>query len=125
MRISDWSSDVCSSDLEDRPALALQRPASVLAERDVLPADLAHAVRGRCRSGGFEIDDADDLTRGHASKWARRRAIATLFRRARKKRRSRGCPEALIDCRPFRSEEHTSELQSLMRISYDVSCLKK
>src|SRR3546814_1242477 len=37
---------------EDRPALALQRPASVLAERDVLPADLAHAVRGRCRSGG-------------------------------------------------------------------------
>src|SRR3546814_12035468 len=87
MRISDWSSDVCSSDLEDRPALALQRPASVLAERDVLPADLAHAVRGRCRSGGFEIDDADDLTRGHASKWARRRAIAPLFRRARKKRR--------------------------------------
>src|SRR3546814_9129153 len=85
---------------EDRPALALQRPASVLAERDVLPADLAHAVRGRCRSGGFEIDDADDLTRGPASTWARRRAIATL-----------------------RSEEHTSALQSLMRISYAVCCL--
>src|SRR3546814_6686933 len=36
-----------------------------------------------------------------------------------------------IDCSdqikrlPFRSEEHTSELQSLMRISYDVFCLKK
>src|SRR3546814_10358334 len=28
-------------------------------------------------------------------------------------------------CRPIRSEEHTSELQSLMRISYAVFCLKK
>src|SRR3546814_19112420 len=87
---------------EDRPALALQRPASVLAERDVLPADLAHAVRGRCRSGGFEIDDADDPTRGHASNWARRRAIATFFRPHRQKRRSRGSPTALTDWTPFK-----------------------
>src|SRR3546814_6500141 len=29
------------------------------------------------------------------------------------------------ECQPFRSEEHTSELQSLMRISYAVFCLKK
>src|SRR3546814_6891994 len=33
------------------------------------------------------------------------------------------CPD--IGCRPSRSEEHTSELQSLMRISYAVFCLKK
>src|SRR3546814_2368969 len=34
-------------------------------------------------------------------------------------------PRAELDRRPFRSEEHTSELQSLMRISYAVFCLKK
>src|SRR3546814_9503242 len=37
------------------------------------------------------------------------------------------CPQRIGDARPFvgRSEEHTSELQSLMRISYAVFCLKK
>src|SRR3546814_2402303 len=47
--------------------------------------------------------------------------------------RFRGSPTILVDGRdpfasgdePFRSEEHTSELQSLMRISYAVFCLKK
>src|SRR3546814_5450947 len=34
-------------------------------------------------------------------------------------------PLLLVDGRPVRSEEHTSELQSLMRISYAVFCLKK
>src|SRR3546814_5608146 len=33
--------------------------------------------------------------------------------------------EAVITARPMRSEEHTSELQSLMRISYAVFCLKE
>src|SRR3546814_6827904 len=36
-----------------------------------------------------------------------------------------GCPWAPASRRPSRSEEHTSELQSLMRISYAVFCLKK
>src|SRR3546814_2533687 len=63
MRISDWSSDVCSSDLPARP----------------------------------EIDELDMLQRPFA------------FRRHHH----------------ARSEEHTSELQSLMRISYAVFCLKK
>src|SRR3546814_6646314 len=34
-------------------------------------------------------------------------------------------PDRMAHCRYFRSEEHTSELQSLMRISYAVFCLKK
>src|SRR3546814_10593843 len=38
---------------------------------------------------------------------------------------SRGCQPMDRDKRPLRSEEHTSELQSLMRISYAVFCLKK
>src|SRR3546814_9475233 len=45
---------------------------------------------------------------------------------ARRDRRCRAHPEALVDLdADMRSEEHTSELQSLMRISYAVFCLKK
>src|SRR3546814_6292591 len=38
---------------------------------------------------------------------------------------ARAVPESRRGCKPDRSEEHTSELQSLMRISYAVFCLKK
>src|SRR3546814_4967479 len=98
MRISDWSSDVCSSDLWQKPKqppvdpqwpitpkpISLP-PLSRLAERtDQLdmsrPAELAHRLYGR-------------------------QYITCLGQQ--------------------RSEEHTSELQSLMRISYAVFCLKK
>src|SRR3546814_3492080 len=53
-----------------------------------------------------------------------------LLRRAQPQRRrpalgARRCGEARRAARPHRSEEHTSELQSLMRISYAVFCLKK
>src|SRR3546814_1145903 len=84
MRISDWSSDVCSSDL--LPARARTRP------RNHRP--------------------------GHAAEleWRRRRA-RLLHPRHRVGRRHHRDVE--------RSEEHTSELQSLMRISYAVFCLKK
>src|SRR3546814_9719547 len=52
--------------------------------------------------------------------WRRRR----LHLRDARLSRGRGCPLPSL-LRPFRSEEHTSELQSLMRISYAVFCLKK
>src|SRR3546814_9802485 len=55
----------------------------------------------------------------------------TLFRSAQAERRRAGCgndqhdlPRRALD-QGWRSEEHTSELQSLMRISYAVFCLKK
>src|SRR3546814_5078022 len=79
MRISDWSSDVCSSDLCLRrwpirtPIVAGSRPGAI----------------------------------SKASRWSKGSAAPI--------RMSRSC----------RSEEHTSELQSLMRISYAVFCLKK
>src|SRR3546814_10372440 len=57
-----------------------------------------------------EFDDADD---------------ACLVARVRKLARERGEQEEGQDEQPGRSEEHTSELQSLMRISYAVFCLKK
>src|SRR3546814_2642361 len=106
MRISDWSSDVCSSDLAaGGGAAALVEGAASLAgqKRDDF-------LREQVRQGGIllwvklhEIDEVDEA-----------RAILTR----------NGASE--IHVHPVaRSEEHTSELQSLMRISYAVFCLKK
>src|SRR3546814_4736078 len=107
MRISDWSSDVCSSDLGPLPGLqqhrlAVRRRPSALAPppRHVgeLEADHAPAVGGE--AGGEEAHEG----------CVHRRAGAVGEGEGERRRRS---------------EEHTSELQSLMRISYAVFCLKK
>src|SRR3546814_3389050 len=91
MRISDWSSDVCSSDLA-----ALEQ----LRDRDGTIDDLRH-----------RLDRSDEERRE-----AQARVIGLL-----------AGPGPTESKRGFfgRSEEHTSELQSLMRISYAVFCLKK
>src|SRR3546814_2666632 len=108
MRISDWSSDVCSSDLLDYAAADLAT-VSLLdgGERLVLgqPAETAASL------GRFSKADAERLP-GFREKLLR---LAGALR------------PALLRTPPRldRSEEHTSELQSLMRISYAVFCLKK
>src|SRR3546814_6615866 len=103
MRISDWSSDVCSSDL--KPG-SLERLVDLCGLKSRLFDVLNHVLellRSRSKLFGFFlkrlalIQQALDPPLGP-------RAIAREF---------------------FRSEEHTSELQSLMRISYAVFCLKK
>src|SRR3546814_5413932 len=101
MRISDWSSDVCSSDLGVRVALHAR-----IGRDDVgVEPGAQHAALGFGR-------------RGRASRKQRRHAG-----RARNKHATDARHRPL---RPTgRSEEHTSELQSLMRISYAVFCLKK
>src|SRR3546814_6038511 len=83
MRISDWSSDVCSSDL-----IEVMRVTQLAGElrRAGVGADVEHPVLHRRRHHGHRQVRPDDAGR---------------------------------------SEEHTSELQSLMRISYAVFCLKK
>src|SRR3546814_7496794 len=118
MRISDWSSDVCSSDLW-RPA----PPTNYRRE---------YAAAGRCaspRAGGRtllracgKVYDADPC-RSHRDtcrtpKRRRARPVAPKHRPA-------ASVEEAARGTLLRSEEHTSELQSLMRISYAVSCLKK
>src|SRR3546814_1871966 len=110
MRISDWSSDVCSSDLSRRRALRDRGH-----ERSSPDGDARTVVRARrhalpARSSPLRC------TRGSA----RCRRI-----RAGPGRPWRSCTTVGLTYRHYRSEEHTSELQSLMRISYAVFCLKK
>src|SRR3546814_9756934 len=103
MRISDWSSDVCSSDLVMRRRQAepvLQEHLSCGGVEQVRAAhDFGDALRGI-------VDDHGQLV-GPGAVRAPQHEIADL------------CGNVLL-----RSEEHTSELQSLMRISYAVFCLK-
>src|SRR3546814_6586405 len=101
MRISDWSSDVCASDL-----LANQLSASLTKIAGLLSKSIfAELVKVRASA------DAESLR--------------ALFSRASLLAIITGILIAIIVVFIGRSEEHTSELQSLMRISYAVFCLKK
>src|SRR3546814_10043766 len=136
MRISDWSSDVCSSDLQ--PFFAAQDqilgldlddvPARVAADDlgpdhpdAAAPAILAQWNPGCSRKGG-PIGVAVRVLRRPAPAYDGER---TEFRARSACRQTRGERRDAQKTRPSRSEEHTSELQSLMRISYAVFCLKK
>src|SRR3546814_4903043 len=99
MRISDWSSDVCSSDL--RRGLEVQGEA-----------DHRH---GRARLYGRIRREDLQAARRLRQLWLSRKPCGEL-------RSHRLC---VLLAQMLRSEEHTSELQSLMRISYAVFCLKK
>src|SRR3546814_1092961 len=106
MRISDWSSDVCSSDLGAGDLLGSEQDRGVMIFDD--QCDAAEEVFAQ---------PVDQCTR-------------TLHPddRLRRDQMDRGRPlgQAPDHARMAnRSEEHTSELQSLMRISYAVFCLKK
>src|SRR3546814_1864041 len=117
MRISDWSSDVCSSDLlpvQTRRAFQIGN-AVVLGQQVnifLLPQAGDQLVLGRDERGpvGHACfpDQAGKALRGPHTMQRLGRADHRLRRHA-----------------ADRSEEHTSELQSLMRISYAVFCLKK
>src|SRR3546814_5905461 len=115
MRISDWSSDVCSSDLMKRLHLGERGDAARLAP--------GQEVAGRPRIGAacMRIADGD----GEELKESKLRALVGRRDQRRQRQRGRGRGEGgeLVH-RAIRSEEHTSELQSLMRSSYAVFCLK-
>src|SRR3546814_4175742 len=94
MRISDWSSDVCSSDLR----CARGRPVSPV-RNDPEPYSRPEGGCGRTLHLSHDVAGSRQLPWPYSD---------------------RPCPD-----RHARSEEHTSELQSLMRTSYAVFCLKK
>src|SRR3546814_1106763 len=111
MRISDWSSDVCSSDL-----ISCQRNQSAASKVytklflgllciSTLPKSRRCTVKP---SQGFLMTGIP--LRTDSSFWS---SAADTIRKTGQR------------WRIWRSEEHTSELQSLMRISYAVFCLKK
>src|SRR3546814_1689229 len=112
MRISDWSSDVCSSDLLERGRGSV---ATVLVQRGTLKVGdifVAGGEWGRVRALVNERDEQIQEA-GPAT------PVEVLG--------LNGTPLAGDDFTVVenRSEEHTSELQSLMHISYAVFCLKK
>src|SRR3546814_1229661 len=109
MRISDWSSDVCSSDLQ--------------------PAAPAR-VRLVGQIADHRIDEGVEDEREHQREADQLRIHPQhlIVEQQQKGRKAvvldpiGNAAEAVVH---LRSEEHTSELQSLMRISYAVFCLKK
>src|SRR3546814_8735355 len=131
MRISDWSSDVCSSDL------VLQRVAAdVAGEADHRLGDVAEQVQAA-------VDDVAEGIAGVADQDARaiERAAGEPATgeqdRVAAQHRAGGIEQAIGAVADVgnqvagvvaedieRSEEHTSELQSLMRNSYAVFCLQ-
>src|SRR3546814_2893386 len=125
MRICDCSSDVCSSDLELGdiglyPGVDLQRHG--------LAAGILHQLRGLMHRCGLVADDELRALGGEAQ----RARAADAAARARDDRDlavqcAHHAPPEIVapPSHTMRSEEHTSELQSLMRISYAVFCLKK
>src|SRR3546814_4944867 len=97
MRISDWSSDVCSSDL-----------AAPIAARGQWSGRTPRKIAEPMRSARH----------GFGSSASRHLCGPNLVRGGKTEKTN-------VPVQEIRSEEHTSELQSLMRISYAVFCLKK
>src|SRR3546814_5558554 len=120
MRISDWSSDVCSSDLPETSSSSPPPPRTSAKWPSFF----------RCRSRQLPPEAHESCRRAPVPLSA---SISNaLFQRYRPgsvvRPLVRNCKGG--HARPYRrawdrSEEHTSELQSLMRISYAVFCLKK
>src|SRR3546814_1009207 len=106
MRISDWSSDVCSSDLPtgSKPPVGQ----NLVLSSEQIRYCLAEDIRMDGAKSAINNYSDYDVDRFNAM-------VADYNSRCGSFRYRSGA----------RSEEHTSELQSLMRISYAVFCLKK
>src|SRR3546814_6887446 len=101
MRISDWSSDVCSSDLSSSTRRQYERRCRAVPERTRISRG-----GGSCKPLG--AGGTLGLTAG-LEQQPSQEILGDITRKP---------------CCHFRSEEHTTELQSLMRITYAVFCLK-
>src|SRR3546814_10370987 len=153
MRISDWSSDVCSSDLSGRHqshddsagsfflhqrrhqrppifarAIRKKRMANATSNNPVTrDRDCWRALIWSCSSSFMLTPSGRPLTRrkeGRDKEWNKQKAAVQASSSSRRfpAERKPGMPGPR---RLPRSEEHTTALQSLMRISYAVFCLKK
>src|SRR3546814_5814798 len=131
MRISDWSSDVCSSDLPESPAAQAAARAAARAGRPVrrrFGCASAASFPERWTSNRLSLPHLPDLflpdergrlvnafagrIDGHGHRHVLHLELVDRFH------------AQVFKPQHLRSDEHTSELQSLIRISYAVSCLK-
>src|SRR3546814_10028355 len=117
MRISDWSSDVCSSDLN------VPSPNAVLRFSYVGFRSIEERIGNRTTINVALVKDVTTLEQivvvGYGTQ-ERKDLTGSISSVSADEIKNQ--PMVSID---QRSEEHTSELQSLMRISYAVFCLKK
>src|SRR3546814_8189577 len=124
MRISDWSSDVCSSDLvADGRKMLFFRNQGDAAQPDLVVEHAREQINPPDREQSTDAPGSAFSSNGSG----RSSHQETDFHQLEEDRFAVETA-AMLKQRAFaneRSEEHTSELQSLMRISYAVFCLKK
>src|SRR3546814_4134257 len=108
MRISDWSSDVFSSDLDEIARLEALDGQEINEAKKVLATEATRLARGDAAAAG-----AAETARRTFEEGGLADTLPTV-----------DVPRVELEA-GLRSEEHTSELQSLMRTSYAVFCLKK
>src|SRR3546814_2978451 len=145
MRISDWSSDVCSSDLlagaghgsgggrgvfrrraagSQRAQGGQQQDPAAMAHGLGPPLDSRH-LGGRVRARQVQVGEGVTGRAVGDPQVGATPPTGRSMKSSRLKPLPRGPPVVYRSRTTQRSEEHTSELQSLMRISYAVFCLKK
>src|SRR3546814_8013825 len=116
MRIRDWSSDVCSADLAAAEQLGMKRKGvAAVRVRRVNPPERERAMLRAGRAVAERSEAPERLLR------ALRSRLANGGQPEKPVREASAVPSP--DSR--RSEEHTSDLQSLMRNTYDGFCLNK
>src|SRR3546814_5995918 len=120
MRISDWSSDVCSSDLSDFQAIGTDRWSRNRGKRRIRSEFRSDPIRSKLALGAPGIFHPEpEISQTAPIRRAGHRAVSPIMRQSRLP-----APCSHI-ARQSRSEENTSELQSPMRISYAGFRLKK
>src|SRR3546814_3036698 len=115
MRISDWSSDVCSSDLFSCKRFLSGR---FRHRTEIIACSNSGALSALRSSGSNRITIKTNCTTGVIVRGNREGDTAWIYVRIENGHNRNAQRIGFL-----RSEEHTSELQSLMRISYAVFCL--
>src|SRR3546814_8369126 len=115
MRISDWSSDVCSSDLIDAARQGRPDQLKPRRTRQVIERSIFSEEHEMWRESVRKFVEREIVP--YHDEWGKEGIVPLeLWLKAG--------AEGML-CSTVRSEEHTSELQSLMRTSYDDFCLNE